>query len=576
MKEFIKNLRFAWNYTKDNKFVLVRYLICDFFSIIIRVLIPILSAKVIVYLTDNKFYQLINIAVVIFITENIFNIISRYSKYCMNVVYHDALSKVEVDLGKNILKLENKIIDEKGSGVFIQRLTIDTSRLADIFVVLNIYITNILTEVGMFFAIFIISKLVFCYLVIITILLYIIQKLKTKKFNNQDKKYRKKLEKVSGFTTELVRGSRDIKMLNAEDNFINELKDKIIDANEEHCNMQKTSRKYSFYIGGLLDTNDLLLIILLVYLISNNYLIVSSALVIYNYSSKISYLVDHIGILLEKVKDFNLSTNRINDIINSNEFKKENFGATHIKKVNGDFEFKNVSFSYGKKKIIDDLSFKINANETVAFVGKSGAGKSTIFSLLIKMYDIKNGEILIDGININELDKDTIRGNITIISQNPYIFNLSIKENLKLVKKNANNKEIKEACKIACLDEFIEGLPDKYDTIIGEGGVNLSGGQKQRLAIARALIQKTEIILFDEATSALDNETQYKIKKAIDNMKNEYTILIIAHRLSTIIDCDRILFIKDGKIKDSGTHDYLLKNCSEYKELYESELSKNE
>ena len=141
-----------------------------------------------------------------------------------------------------------------------------------------------------------------------------------------------------------------------------------------------------------------------------------------------------------------------------------------------------------------------------------------------------------------------------------------------MVKKNVTNKEIKEACHLACLDDFIESLPDKYDTIVGEGGVTLSGGQRQRLAIARALIQKTEIILFDEATSALDNETQEKIQKAIENMQGEYTILIIAHRLSTIMNADRILLVENGKIKAEGTHRELLNSNRTYKKLYESEL----
>ena len=234
----------------------------------------------------------------------------------------------------------------------------------------------------------------------------------------------------------------------------------------------------------------------------------------------------------------------------------------------------NLNKSYGSIKAVNNLSFKVNANETVAFVGKSGAGKTTIFSLLCKMYEIDGGEITIDGINIKELDKDSIRGNITIISQNPYIFNLSIKENLKLVKNNVTDREIKKACRIACLDDFIETLPDKYDTIIGEGGVTLSGGQRQRLAIARALIQKTEIILFDEATSALDNETQSKIQEAIHNMKGEYTILIIAHRLSTVVGADRILLVDNGKVVAEGTHKELLKKNSLYKHLYENEMTK--
>ena len=273
--------------------------------------------------------------------------------------------------------------------------------------------------------------------------------------------------------------------------------------------------------------------------------------------------------------DYNVSANRVFAILDNKEFTKEKFGKKHLDKVKGNFEFNKVSFSYKSDyKVLDEISFKIPSKKTIAFVGKSGAGKTTIFNLLCKMYDNFTGSITIDGVNIKELDKDSIRGNITIISQNPYIFNVSIKDNLRLVKENVTDEEIYEACKLACLDDFINSLEDKYDTIVGEGGVTLSGGQKQRLAIARALIQKTGIILFDEATSALDNETQEHIQKAIENMKNDYTILIIAHRLSTIINSDKILFLNNGKIEASGNHQELLKNCKEYKLLYESEIEK--
>lgn len=190
------------------------------------------------------------------------------------------------------------------------------------------------------------------------------------------------------------------------------------------------------------------------------------------------------------------------------------------------------------------------------------------------MYDNYEGTITIDGIDIKELDKDSIRGNITIVSQNPYIFNMTIKENLKLVKDNLTDEEMKEACKMACLDDYIETLPKKYNTLVGEGGINLSGGQKQRLAIARAFVQKTEIILFDEATSALDNETQKKIQQAIDNLQKDYTILIIAHRLSTIKNADRILVLDNGKIVAEGKHEDLLKTNTTYKELYNTEITK--
>jgi ABC-type multidrug transport system fused ATPase/permease subunit len=191
------------------------------------------------------------------------------------------------------------------------------------------------------------------------------------------------------------------------------------------------------------------------------------------------------------------------------------------------------------------------------------------------MYEINSGKILIDGINISDLDEESIRGNITIISQNPYIFNMSIRDNLRLVKNDLTNQEMLEVCRLACLDDFINTLPKGYDTIIGEGGVNLSGGQRQRLAIARALLQKTKIILFDEATSSLDNETQSKIQQAIDNLKGQYTIMIIAHRISTIVNSDKIMYLSNGRIVDSAPHKELLKKNKEYKKLCETEILEN-
>lgn len=256
------------------------------------------------------------------------------------------------------------------------------------------------------------------------------------------------------------------------------------------------------------------------------------------------------------------------------KFKKEKFGNVEIKKLDGNIIFENVSFGYDKTKIINDMSFEIKPNERIAFVGKSGAGKTTIFNLITRLYKSNKGKILLDGNNINDLTCSTIRDNMSIITQNPYIFNFSIKENLLMAKENATMKEIREACKMACIDDYIMSLPDKYNTMVGENGVILSGGQKQRIAIARALLMKTEIILFDEATSALDNETQSKIQEAINNLKGEYTILIVAHRLSTIIDSDRIFVVENGKIVDSGSHRELLKKSEIYKNLYNKDLAK--
>ena len=578
MKEFFSNLKFVWQYAKDQKVKLIKYILCNFVVVIISVVVPIISANIIIYLTDSMFYQLLMMASVLCLLELLRNMLNYFSRYYSMIIFRESFIKIQTALGKNILRLENKIIDSNSSGVFIQRLTSDTSRLADIFNVLNLYLSRILINLGIFIAVFIISFRAFIYLIVMVIALYLIERRRVSIYNSKDKDFRKENEKVTGFVSEIVRGLRDIKMLHSEDSFSSELHSQVEELNQSRYLMMRVNNRYNCLRFCLQDIFHLGLIFLLVYLIMTGNLAVANGLVIHNYQGRVTSIIDILGILLQSIKDFNLSCSRVFAIMYSDQFSKEKFGSRHLDKVNGDFCFSHVNFHYdsNNRKVLDDLSFEVHANETVAFVGKSGAGKSTIFNLLCKMYDVDSGSITIDGVDISLLDRESIRGNITIISQSPYIFHLSIRDNLRLVQPDMTEEEMIDACKLACIHEFIMSLPDRYDTVVGEGGVNLSGGERQRLAIARAFLQKTEIILFDEATSALDNETQREIQKAISNLKKDYTILIIAHRLSTIINSDRILFIEDGKIVGEGGHKELLKKCPGYRELYEAELKNNE
>ncbi len=575
MKEFIRNLKKLNKYCKGQKCKIILFFLFSLLMVTLTVVMPLINAKFIVLLTQNNFIRLFYMAIFLFLMEMGYDLFNYFAHRIKLKLFRDVLNELVIDLSKNILRIENKSLDSHGSGVFIQRLTGDASRLSEVIDITVLKFTNILRYIGIIIAIFIVNKLVFIYVIVLLIILFVLEHYKTLTKKENDRIYRLSKERASSFVIELVRGARDIKMLNSEKDFINELDNKIKESNSLGYKMQKTNLNYKLLIFSIRDLGEMISICLLVFLISRNIIDYAIALVLYNYCNNTGGAINVIGDLLEYIKDFNLSCDRVFAIINSDEFKKEKFGKTKINKINGDFEFKNVSFGYDDNKVLDNLSFCVHANETVAFVGKSGAGKTTIFNLLCKMYNVDKGKITIDGIDINKLDKDSIRGNITIINQDPYIFNVSIRDNLRLVKNNVTDEEIISACRMACLDDFINTLPMGYDTMVGEGGINLSGGQKQRLAIARALVQKTEIILFDEATSALDNETQEKIKQAINNMKHEYTILIIAHRLSTIASADRILFLSDGKIKCEGSHSYLLKNCPEYKHLYEAEISKD-
>ena len=275
------------------------------------------------------------------------------------------------------------------------------------------------------------------------------------------------------------------------------------------------------------------------------------------------------------VQDARISLERLNEV---HEKKEEDaMGPYKCRELvpGASIHIKNLTFQYdGPKspKVLDNISLDIPYGQVTAVVGASGSGKTTLFNLLSKSYDVDNDSIFIDDVDINKLSKDSIRDNISVITQSPYLFNLSIKDNLKLVGENVKDKDIVEACKIAQIHDFIQTLPHKYNTIIGEGGVNLSGGQRQRIAIARALIKKSKIILFDEATSALDNITQKEIQKSINNISADYTIIIVAHRLSTIKECSRIYVMDKGKIVGVGTHKELLEKNKYYKQLYNQEL----
>jgi len=229
-----------------------------------------------------------------------------------------------------------------------------------------------------------------------------------------------------------------------------------------------------------------------------------------------------------------------------------------------DIELKNVSFSYDKKTIINNVSLKINSNSKVAFVGPSGSGKTTICHLMARFWDVQNGEVLLDGKNVKDYNIDSLMDNFTFVFQNVYLFNDTILNNLRFGNNNASMDEIDEALKMACC-EFVYDLPNGINTIIGEGGATLSGGELQRLSIARAILKNSRIVILDEATANVDPENEEKLMKAIDSLTKNKTVIMIAHRLKTVKNCDNIFVIDQGKIVQSGTHNELIKNDGIYK-----------
>jgi ATP-binding cassette, subfamily B, bacterial MsbA len=265
---------------------------------------------------------------------------------------------------------------------------------------------------------------------------------------------------------------------------------------------------------------------------------------------------------------------RISSIIDKDIKVKEINGSPKLIIKNSDIKFTNVSFKYDstEEQAVQNISLNIKGNSIAAFVGHSGAGKSTIINLLPRFYDAQEGSIEIDGQSIKNVSLNSLRKNLSMVSQDVILFDDTIKNNIAYAKNNATQEEIFRACKFAAANEFIEKLPEGYDTMIGENGIRLSGGQKQRISIARAILKESSIILLDEATSSLDADSEEIVQNAITNLTKNKTTLVIAHRLSTIHNADKIFVLKNGKIINSGDHNFLIKNCEEYKSLYKKQL----
>jgi ABC-type transport system involved in Fe-S cluster assembly fused permease/ATPase subunit len=286
---------------------------------------------------------------------------------------------------------------------------------------------------------------------------------------------------------------------------------------------------------------------------------VGDLVLVSTYIVRLSGPVTTLGFVYGQFKNSFSDLEAMSSILHHDISLKQPSKPTPIEKPKGEVVFKNVFFNYPtREKTIEDLSFHVKPGEKVAFVGPSGSGKSTIARLLFRLYDIKGGDITIDNVSIKQIDGETRRRILSIVTQEPTLFNDSIADNIRFGNPDATDQEVKEAAQIAGIDHFIDGLPQKYDTLVGERGIKLSGGEKQRVAIARALIRNPKIIVFDEATSNLDSRTEKAIQKTLADAATGRTTLTIAHRLSTITNSDTIYVLEKGHIKEKGTHKQLL------------------
>lgn len=569
----LKELKPLWNLVKKEKFKIIIASILIFLCGLCEIFTGYLNGAALDEITKlNVVNSLIYLGIYFCIGIIANSLLSVKASVMFQKIENVIIRKLSFFTYKKSLDLPAYAYEKTSSGEIINRITNDTDVISSSFEQLVYIFSSLVGSIIILIYIFFNSWIIGVEIIIFIIILFFIIRKYNPLLKNYHKEIREENDKFTSMVTESIRGVREIKTLGIKNNVIKDVKEIIKSIYNKEIDETNIWEKFTMLTRILKTSLEVLVFSSCVILVYYKQVSLTFFVAMTYYIYRYMYLIENINGLTQTYQKVIVSLSRVNDILGNRLYEDEKFGNKILKKVKGVIEFKNVSFSYPNEDIIlNNFNLKLEPNKKIAIVGKSGQGKTTLFNLLTRVFDANSGEILIDGINIKDLTEESLRKNISIIRQEPFIFNRSIKDNFKLINSKISLSKIKQYSKIAYLDDYIESLPNKYDTIMGEGGVNLSGGQKQRLSIARALAKESKIVLFDEATSALDNNSQEYIKKAIDNLIKDHTVVIIAHRLSTIIDSDIIYVVNDGKIVASGKHNELLLSNKIYRNLYENE-----
>ena len=570
----MKDFKIVWKYLKDEKIRIVIYLILVVLSYSPAIFNAYVWGGALEALVNKNATEFIKWIVIWESTHIIFSSIIQIPREDLyNYMEIKFIRGMSNDLYSKMNNLPTVAFEEVGTGEFVNRLYTDTDRIIDLLGKLIRMACKILILIVIIIVTFMSSYILGLEVLVFSLIMWLISYKIRPLLKKNNEAIKKEGDLYVKSITENINGVREIKSLgikkNVEkrvDNVLKKLFDNVNKSNKLGIKFRGFNNFVYYFMHSVIIGTA-------AYFFFNGNITCPIFIMISGYLNRIDDIVESFsdfGIDYSKVT---VSLKRINEIINNKLYNDEKFGKVNLQNIKGIVEFKNVKFKYSDSSnyTLKGLNLKINPNKKIAIVGKSGHGKSTIYNLLLRYFDVEHGELLIDNVNIKDLTEESLRNNISVIRQEPFLFNLSILDNFKIVK-DTTLKKVRELCKQAYIDDYIMSLPDKYNTIIGEGGINLSGGQKQRLAIARTLLLDTKIILFDEATSALDNESQDYIKKTINSLVQNHTVIIIAHRLTTIIDADVINVIEDGKLIDSGKHNELLNKSNTYKKLYKNEM----
>tara|TARA_Y100000590_G_scaffold362375_1_gene419528 strand:- start:488 stop:2227 length:1740 start_codon:yes stop_codon:yes gene_type:complete len=500
------------------------------------------------------------------------------AKVLMIGVAAEVSKNIQSDMLRSLIKADTQLIENKHTGKFVANLTNDVSMITNLVstAILNLF-KDSLTLLGLLSVMFYQNwKLSMISLIMIPLATFAARSL-GKRVGKVTTQQMVESGILNKFLIEVFKNHKLIKIFQKE-SYENSRAEKFINA------VKEKSKKIAIIFVRASPIMEVLTGIMIAILIFySGKLIINSELDINNFFSFLAAMmlayqpVRSLATLNIAINQGLSGARRILPIIDDKNKIVDDKDGFEIKLINGDINFKDVNFEYNNNetRVLKSINLNILGGKMTSLVGHSGAGKSTILNLIPRFYDSNSGDIMIDNQSIYKSTIYSLRKNISLVSQDTTLFDDTIKNNIAYANPKANQKEIEEAAKYSYANEFIDKLPDKYDTIIGENGVRLSGGEKQRLSIARAILKKSPIILLDEATSSLDAETENKIQKAINFLTKNRTTIVIAHRLSTILNSDKIYVIDSGKVVSEGNHKELLLNSPVYKNFYEKQIKKD-
>lgn len=539
-------------------------------NISLGLLHPFFTARIVTSIFSNDFSKILSNTYFLASVMTASLLINWFQSYINKKLNENIVFDIKRDMYYKIIHLPVQAFDRMPVGEFISRLNGDASTIAYIITqqLVNIII-DILKVIIIGFIIFkICSYLSFAITAIIP-LSYFVFFLNGKIIRKKTDALVKEQDSYYSNIQETISAIKEVKCLGIEEKRIQIFLSSALNIKKMNINIGLTSSGFQS-CAGLLNVISEIIVILYGY-----FLTTIKKLTIENYVAYMFYYHQFIESILNitrinsSLQHALVSLQRIFELMDNLTFKQDTYGNYEAKSLKGDISFRNISFCYDPdREILNNISFDIQSGSTTVIVGHSGSGKSTIFNLILRFYRSTQGDIFIDGINIKKYTDNSLRKSISVVRQEPVLFKMTIKENIKLSNSDASDNEIEWACKQAYVHNDIMKTEKQYDTIIIENGANLSIGQKQRIAIARALLNKSQIILFDEPTSALDIESQYYIAKTIKKLAKTKTILIITHQLSSILDSDLIIFISNGKIKGYGKHSELISKNMFYRQLY--------